>query len=295
MRKKFSNPIAWGVLITLIFALLLIWLGASPYYENAVDGTIQSRSKFKKFLSSSPNEIGDALAGIAGSLAFLWIIVTVALQSQQLDEQRKELEFTRDEIKKGNDAFNKQMFENSFFSMLKTYNSIVESVDIDVTNQSLLDMIERKQAPKNIQSGKDAFAELLKRLMWQFDFLKNDGDTNESEEEVIFEAYAEFWESYQNELGHYFRFLYRFFLILEESELAETKHSKILRGFLSDQELVLIFYNCLYPRGEKFKRLAIEFSIFDNLPVKMLANPSHKKLIHPKAFDSNYSIGRSNP
>jgi hypothetical protein len=41
---------------------------------------------------SSPNEIGDMLAGFAGALAFIWIVVTVLLQAAELREQRGQFE-----------------------------------------------------------------------------------------------------------------------------------------------------------------------------------------------------------
>ena len=41
---------------------------------------------------STPNEIGDMLAGFAGALAFIWIVVTVLLQAAELREQREQFE-----------------------------------------------------------------------------------------------------------------------------------------------------------------------------------------------------------
>ena len=41
---------------------------------------------------STPNEIGDMLAGFAGALAFIWIVVTVLLQAAELREQRDQFE-----------------------------------------------------------------------------------------------------------------------------------------------------------------------------------------------------------
>lgn len=49
-------------------------------------------------ITAPPNEIGDAVAGVAGALAFLWIIVTVMLQSKELAAQREVLRLTRDEM-----------------------------------------------------------------------------------------------------------------------------------------------------------------------------------------------------
>lgn len=49
-------------------------------------------SKWKSLLASPPNEFGDFLAGAFAPLAFLWLALTVWLQSRELRLQRKELQ-----------------------------------------------------------------------------------------------------------------------------------------------------------------------------------------------------------
>jgi hypothetical protein len=55
------------------------------------------RNEFLKLLQSQPSEVGDTLAGISSALAFLWIIITVTMQSKELKAQRTELSLTRRE------------------------------------------------------------------------------------------------------------------------------------------------------------------------------------------------------
>lgn len=51
------------------------------------------------YLSCRPlNEIGDFLAGAFAPLAFLWLVVTVLVQAQELREQRKEVRLSRKEF-----------------------------------------------------------------------------------------------------------------------------------------------------------------------------------------------------
>lgn len=45
----------------------------------------------KSIWESGINEIGDAVAGFASCLAFLWVIITIQLQIKELEHQRKEL------------------------------------------------------------------------------------------------------------------------------------------------------------------------------------------------------------
>jgi hypothetical protein len=84
---KSGEPLQVGGALTKSFLMAIILLAILPQY------TAESGWQFRfwAFLLSPPNEIGDTLAGIAGVLAFLWIIITVWLQSIELKEQRKEL------------------------------------------------------------------------------------------------------------------------------------------------------------------------------------------------------------
>ncbi|SPJ30419.1 hypothetical protein TRM7615_03952 [Falsiruegeria mediterranea M17] len=51
------------------------------------------------FWYAPANEVGDTLAGLAGALAFLWLVLTVFLQGKELRAQRQELQLTRIEMK----------------------------------------------------------------------------------------------------------------------------------------------------------------------------------------------------
>ena len=106
---RFSNPLAWGTIITIVFLGVTIWLGLTDYCQLDYNGTQKCSSKFQQFWSSSPNEVGDTLAGIAGALAFLWIIITVMIQSQELTAQREELRLNRNESRKMAEAMSQQV------------------------------------------------------------------------------------------------------------------------------------------------------------------------------------------
>ena len=224
-------------------------------------------------MQSRPSEIGDTLAGIAGALAFLWIIVTVLLQSQELKEQREELKRNREESEIMNQSLRLQIFESTFFSLLKTHNDIVNSIDLVKQNASGVQLTT---------TGRDCFNTFYNRLRSKYDQYKCNGD-----EEGLEIAYTFFWTRHQGELGHYFRFLYRAFKILDESEITEDYHIKLLRSQLSDQEMLLLFYNCVSLHGKKFKTLAEKFALFDNMPLELLFNAGHTDLMNKSAFGDN--------
>lgn len=269
MKISLKHPVIFGICVTLAFALLVFYLSTLSYCEPAKNGTLICQTKLQKFMKSSPNEIGDTLAGIAGSLAFLWIIVTVFLQSQELAAQRKELELGRKAAEKTNRVMDKQLFENTFFSMLNTLNAIIDSIDLvnSDTNQTT--------------SGRDCFRVFYTR------FTKIYRRAIGSEETKLDYTYSQFWKTHQSELGHYFRYLYRAFTVLSESEHTEEYHIKLLRSQLSNQELVLLFYNCVSINGSNFIPLAVKFELFDNMPAYMLLEKDHHRMIPSEAFGGN--------
>lgn len=87
-----SGPTGPGTVLVIAFSLavigvFLIHAGHISYStEEVINGSF-----FEKFVKLPPNEIGDALAGIFGSLAFFAAAVAVVLQTIELREQRKEL------------------------------------------------------------------------------------------------------------------------------------------------------------------------------------------------------------
>lgn len=87
---KKGNPLYVGIGSTNLFLTLICVLALLP---QRVSGEWSWR--LWSFILSPSNEIGDTLAGIAGALAFLWIIVTVMLQGKELASQREELKLTR--------------------------------------------------------------------------------------------------------------------------------------------------------------------------------------------------------
>ena len=107
-RSILRSPIFWGALLSIALVGTYIAL-ASLERCIITDETEICASNFARFVSSAPNEIGDTLAGLAGGLAFLWIIVTVMLQSQELREQRKELRQARIEYAKMSAAQEEQV------------------------------------------------------------------------------------------------------------------------------------------------------------------------------------------
>jgi len=195
------------------------------------------------------------LTAFFSAMAFGGLIITIW-------QQQEELQLNRDEIRE-------QHFENVLFRMLEIHNTIVSDLDIRRSNSGTLSF-----------QGRDCFFRF-------YTHLKRNYDHSAPEElEGILNAYEIFWQRWQKDLGHYFRYLYNIFKHIEESGIEnKSKYTNIVRAQLSDYELLILFYNCLYKHGvEKFKPLAEKYKLFDNLPSGLLLNESHKQFYHNKAY-----------
>jgi hypothetical protein len=266
---KSDRPMDVGKALTKAFLTVVAILAILPQVDSEGDW------QFRVFalLFSPSNEIGDTFAGVAGVLAFLWIIVTVWLQSEELAEQRKELKRQADEFNAMNTNLRSQQFETTFFELLRTHSEIVGGLDV-----------VKKDSKDKLAEGRDCFVFYYRELnkVYREKLKKHD------EGIALFYAYKDFWNRRGNDLGHYFRFLYNCFRVLEdEKEFSKPRHAKLLRAQLSDAELLLLFYNCVSLKGEPFQTYASKFELFDNLPTLKLLNHSHIGLLGSEAFGDN--------
>lgn len=86
-----------GTLTAMVFGVAFVSASMPACFETT-KGIINCPTKWFYLKQSTPNELGDTLAGFAGALAFIWIVVTVWIQSQELSAQREELADTREEL-----------------------------------------------------------------------------------------------------------------------------------------------------------------------------------------------------
>lgn len=222
---------------------------------------------------------GDFFGGVANPiltfLTFICVLGTLYLQHQELGLSRKELSRSAKALEKQNESTEEQKKQNIFFQMLSLHNQIIESIDLHTAQNKTL-----------IAKGRDCFSRFYTRLAESYQAEVRKGQY--SDLECIQRAYRTFWNKHQLELGHYFRFLYRMIIFTDQEFRQNDYYMGILRAQISDQELLLLFYNTLTPQGEAFKPLIEKWALFDNLPVMRLLSHSdqHKTLFSETAYSS---------
>ena len=254
-------------LVFLVFLFLIFFLPVCSGGEDC------SRSRYEYLQYSSPNEIGDTLAGVSGTLAFLWLITTVFMQGKELREQRKEISRQADEAQRANASMKSQEFENSFYGLIRAYGDLVAELDIS-----------KRGSGHKLCEGRDCFTFFYRSFnkSYRKKLAKHDEPT------ALFYAYKDLWNKHSNDLGHYFRLVYNILRFLDEAKgLCEARHVRIFRAHLSNSELLIIYYNCLSADGARLVRYAEKFALFDNLPTLRLLNSSHMALVPKACFGAN--------
>lgn len=210
---------------------------------------------------------GDFFGGVLNPLltflTFTGLLITIVLQQTELREART--------------TTDRQIFEATFFQMLTLHNTIVNSI--------------RTENAKGAQlQGRDCFNFFYTQLsdIYKARKPRKGAPYYGNTQATINQSFRVFWRVQQRNLGHYYRYLYNIIRFVNESSFREGPYIRLIRAQLSDQELLMLFYNCLAPQGEKFKQLAEQFALFDNMNPKQLLEGGHAKLIAESAFGEAY-------
>lgn len=226
---------------------------------------------------SSFGEWGDFFGGVLNPiltfLTFMGLLITIVIQQSELKEARKEFKRSADALDEQSVSMKKQNFENTFFQMLSLHNDIVNSIDLTNSENG------------TTTTGRDCFSVFYTRLAKQYKETKMKAKGKYDDDNMLSLSYKLFWEKHQVELGHYFRYLFNIVRFVDESDFSDGPYMKLVRAQLSDQELLILFYNALSEQGKSFKPYIYEHCLFDNLPTIRLLDRSHKGRFDENAYN----------
>lgn len=248
----------WKYVLT--FASVGFLVGAvvciAPWYVKQRVGSANSdRSEWAS--SFAPAE------ALFGGLAFVGVIVALWMQRDELELQREELVATREVLKsqaaesaKQVAAIQKQVFEHTFFQLLRQQEEI------------------RNAVTRNHMTGREAIRFYANMTL---DEMRRVNHTDRTQAmahygKVLAPQLAE-------PLGHYFRNLYVTLRLINDNAGEDAPlYVRMLRAPLSQSELALLFYNAFGPQGvHKMLPLAIKHRLFKNLDPTALAFDNHNR------------------
>lgn len=270
MKTK-KIPIA--LILSSIFIILLIYFGSAIY----IFFTFKDFTKAGQF-----GDLFGAVNALFSAFALTGIILTIYLQSRELEYQREELELTRNEIKgqrvemeKQSEIFEFQRFENNYFNLLKALNETTSNLNIEKYNDNndVFDII----------AGKKCFTYFLNEFEEEYKhFSKNSG----SEIDSINDAFYAFFNKEGANIGHYFRLFYNIVKYIDQSKILDKQfYMNIMRAHLCSHELFMIFYNGLSQYGSrKFKPLIEKYALLEGFDTDLLLNSQYISIYAQSAY-----------
>lgn len=214
-----------------------------------------------KWSFANSGAFGDSFAPISALMALIAALGAVGaykIQSSEIARIRaREEEF--DKIAQSDRAraisrqedldrqTQKQIFENTFFQLLKSHRDLVGG----------LDLIEAESGRQH--QGHDVF-----RLMIEKFKANLNGDRTVENVKQVWESFS---QHFKYDINHYFRMMYHIVRYIDISDVEEKYlYIQILRSSLSEGEIALLALNCDYGEGrQKFKYLVEKYALLHNL------------------------------
>lgn len=208
-----------------------------------------------KIFAPSLGEFGDvygALNTLFSGLAFSGVIISIVIQSAELRATRSEMKAQVSQFEQQTKAMQKQVFESTFFNMVSLHNSTSSKMREEDEFNRIINRVNA-YAVNSITTA-NASITLLEHL------------------KIVYSLFMQ--ESY-DKMGRYFISVYQMlkFINCSDFSLDEKKvYANILRAQMSNQELSLLFINCLcYNRTDNFKKLVEKYSFFEHIYYKEIS------------------------
>lgn len=262
---RLEGPPLWRVLLLVVVVISVGWLIAFLIFYSLTNGKY--------------DESFNGTNSLFSALAFGGVITAIFLQRRELELQRWELIDTRavlqkqqDQLESQTQAFEKQNFESTFFSLINLHHTIVNSMTASMFNEE--------------RQGRDCFELFYKDLKLRYSNAKRQLQPSEADEDILLETiYLEFFQRRQSSIGHYFRNLYNIVRFIQDSQVKDKwVYIRLVRAQLSVFELSMLFYNCISPPGRGFQPLVEKFALLKTVEDKDILDTSHRRHYKSKAF-----------
>jgi len=228
-------------------------------------------------------------------------------QIKEFELQRRELKLTREVFIEQNNTLKKQQFESTYFNTLNVFIEIVQNITFYNNNgmESIREFVTPgyKSNQPQFYKGRDCFEFYFNSLERRYhEKIKNyvekelKREVKELEEidiptekqlELLKDTYCLFFDSFQSNLGHYFRTLYNLIRFVNDKANDNPKYyTNLVRSQLSTYEHIMLFYNGVSVYGEdKFKPLIEKYSLLNNMPRDLLLDKKHIEFYEKHAYE----------
>lgn len=311
-RKKGNSD--WALFIVILVVLVCCWAGGWWLIHNFIKADPSSAALLSD--QGARGLFGDqfgAITSLFTTFTFMGIVFAIL-------QQRRELSAQSDSIEWQSKVLAVQSFETGFFNLLDQYRSIIsqlkisagsegrevyafflERMTLDGENFPVFNILRKlSRAEVVTMDGEGKISPAVKQQLEKNDiesledfiinrkgaikcFLDTDFETHHIH---IEQAYHKASDRINNSLAHCFRTIYIIYKYIDSAvgveEDRKKDYARIVRAFLSDDELLSIFYNSLIrpsqPSDYEFGFYKMTYYV-DKYDV--MQNFSKSKLIHP--------------
>ena len=164
-------------------------------------------------------------------------------------------------------AVRRQMFLGTLTALLSRFQQTIDGTEYFVVGSEPSGQDLLKEKIEAAQRGQSAFFEISQELRLYIEENIIDGMKSEEVTGLVVLLYPDFYRSYKDELGHFFRQLYHIIRYIDEEGGDECERfMKIVRASLTNAQLLLVAYNCVAGEGRvKFARYIRQYSLLHNL------------------------------
>lgn len=236
-------------------------------------------SWFKPSVESQINKnIGDFLWGTLGiSLTFtatVFLFVT-------FKEQRQQLEISREET-------DKIRFETTYFNILSMLKQVQDTVNNNIAShlgsRKINNIIEYYAAFRNFYEDKLQSDPNLASMATKFNPIEANVSQTEQYRDAIAGIYEQMIKDTDCNIGYLYRYLFNAIRFVvddpynKENKTARERYLNLLQAQLSNEELCLLFYNCISKYGEnkdgklQFRQILDENNFLENIDKTFLLN-----------------------
>jgi hypothetical protein len=212
---------------------------------------------FDKMRDGTFGDSFGTLNTLFSGLAFSGVLITIFIQRIDLLETRQ--------------LSVKQQTEAQFYNLLNLQQQVIQGFDLHIGGKTI--------------QGRDCFRDWRRKLRVQYTRNRKKGIENGK---ASMAAYGYVLNAHLGDLGLYFRSLYTVFRYIDTIDHRDRSHyAVVVRSLLSDYELLLLFYNCLSVKGEKFMAFAEKHALFDNLNIQLLLSFDDVALMKASVYGKN--------
>ena len=234
---------------------------------------------------------GDFIGGVLGTVIALYSAYLLIKTLQNQATINKDIEKTNASVVTTNESIVAANRKADFAAQRQYYQN-----ELQIFDGKFSRFFEAYQAAVSAyyqepNRGRAAF-EIIARFFIDTDFDNNNDYKRRTLSAV--DDYLEFYSGHRTEMSVHLRMLYLLVTLVSNSELEEddkVEYAKLVRGQMSNAEMLIVRYNCLSPYGEKMRPYCNQYNLTKHLPVtSLLEFKTYRKAIEEEAPEESSKL-----